>query len=246
MPSKISLFKFCTWFSAFIVMGISTAYAVDSHYEGIIEPSELVRVSSPVEGTLAQVFVDRGGTVRKGQVIATLNSQIEKAAVDLATARVEFSERKVSRNTQLYEKHLVSIHEKDEMITELEIARLQLREAKAKLKIRTLKSPLNGVVVERFLSWGEFVGDDPVISIAQIDPLYVEVVIPVEEFGKIKKNSSATIKLDFPVSREVKAKVTIVDPVIDAASETFGVRLVLPNPDHSLPAGMKCKVFFHF
>lgn len=39
-----------------------------------------------------------------------------------------------------------------------------------------------------------------------------------------------------------RARVTVVDRVVDAASGTFGVRLALPNPGHRIPAGLKCKV----
>ncbi len=244
MLLKISFYRFCVLVLALVFMGTFSAYGEDAYYDGIIEPSELVRLSSPVEGILAEVLVDRGDSVKKDQVIATLNSQIEKAAVDLAIARVKFSERKVDRNRDLYKKQLVSVHEKDEMETELEIAKLQLREAREKLEIRVLRSPVDGVVVQRFLSVGEFVSDEPVMSIAQIHPLYVEVVIPAEEFGKIKKESTAKIMLEYPVKKELKAKVSVVDPVIDAASGTFGVRLILPNPGNTLPAGIKCRVLF--
>jgi membrane fusion protein (multidrug efflux system) len=47
-----------------------------------------------------------------------------------------------------------------------------------------------------------------------------------------------------PVGGEYIAEVKIVDRVIDAASGTFGVRLELPNPNHRLQAGLKCKVIF--
>ncbi len=216
----------------------------ESYFDGIIEPSELVKVSSPVEGILAQVFFDRGDKVIVDDVIASLNSDIEKASADLALARVEFMRRKVQRNEELYKKQLVSIHDKDEMETELTIAELQHKEALEKVEIKKIKSPVNGVVVERFISRGEYVSDKPIMSIAQIDPLYVEVVIPAGEYGRIKKGTSARIKIDNPVSRELKATVSVVDTVIDAASSTFGVRLVLPNPDYSIPAGIKCRVLF--
>lgn len=228
----------------FVVINFQHAHGEEKYFEGIIEPSELVEVSSPIEGILEEVLFDRGENVKKDQIIAFLNSNIEKAAADLALARVEFSKRKVERNEDLYKKQLVSIHDKDEMATELKIAELQYKEAREKVEIKNIRSPVDGVVVERFLSRGEYVGEEPVMSIAQIDPLYVEVVIPVEEFGKVKKATYAVIKIGDPVSRQVKARVSVVDPVIDAASNTFGVRLVLPNPDYSLPAGIKCKVIF--
>jgi RND family efflux transporter MFP subunit len=226
--------------------GLQPVCAEENYFEGIIEPSALVKVSSQVNGILEEVIFDRGDNVKKDEIIAYLNSDIEKAAVDLALARVEFSRRKVLRNEDLYKKQLISIHEKDEMETELEITELQLREAHEKIEIRNIRSPVNGVVVTRFLSRGEYVGEDPVISIAQIDPLYIEVIIPAEEFGKIKKNSYARVEVELPEPGTLKARVSVVDRVIDAASSTFGVRLVLPNPDYKIPAGIKCRVFFPF
>jgi membrane fusion protein, multidrug efflux system len=224
---------------------VASVLAQQNHaFDGLIEPSEVVKVSSQVSSLLAEIIVERGDRVRKGQVIARLNSKIERAVVDLALARMEFSKRKVLRNEELYRKKLIPIHDKDEMETELRISELQLREAREKLEIRTIRSPINGVVVERFLSPGEYVGEEAFMEIARINPLYVEVVVPVEIFGKIKKGMRAEVRPEFPAARTYSARVIIVDKVIDAASGTFGVRLELPNPKYLLPAGLKCKVVF--
>jgi membrane fusion protein, multidrug efflux system len=243
---KLRLFKGTYIVITMMLVGfyVHAAFGEETYFDGIIEPSELSRVSSPVEGILEQVLFDRGEKVKENDVIACLNSDIEKASADLALARVEFMRRKCQRNEDLYKKQLISIHDKDEMETELKIAELQYKEALEKVEIKKIKSPVNGVVVERFISRGEYISDKPIMSIARIDPLYVEVVIPAEEYGRIKKGASARIKIDNPVSREVNATISVVDTVIDAASSTFGVRLVLPNPDNSLPAGVKCRVIF--
>ena len=100
------------------------------------------------------------------------------------------------------------------------------------------------MVVERFLSPGEYVEDQPILQLAQIHPLYVEVFAPVEMLGKIKVGMRAKITPQEPISGVYKARVKIVDRVVDAASGTFGVRLELPNPKYRLPAGLKCKVTF--
>ena len=134
----------------FAVLNVQYTHAEEKYFEGIIEPSELVKVSSPVEGILEEVIFDRGETVEKNQIIAFLKSNIEKAAADLALARVEFSKRKVERNEDLYKKQLLSIHDKDEMETELKIAELQYKEAREKVEIKNIRSPVDGVVVERF------------------------------------------------------------------------------------------------
>ena len=215
-------------------------------FEGLIEPSEVVKVGSPVHGILERVLVERGDRVAKGQILAGLKSSLEQAAVDLATARMKFSERKVLRNQGLDQKQLISIHEKDEMETELKIARLQLHEATERLALRTILSTIDGVVVERFLSPGEYVGEgeEAIVKIARIDPLFVEVVAPVEVFGTIEKGMLAEVIPEFRKTGCYRARVIIVDRVIDAASGTFGVRLELPNADYLIPAGLKCKVVF--
>jgi RND family efflux transporter MFP subunit len=169
---------------------------------------------------------------------------VEEAAVELARSRVEFALRKVERNEDLYRQELISIHEKDEMETELRIARLELQEAEARLSMRTIRSPVHGVVAERMLSPGEYVGEDPILEIARIHPLYVEVVVPVERFGSIQKGMEAEVRPELPGSEPRTARVIIVDRVMDAASGTFGVRLRMPNPGHRLPAGLKCRVSF--
>lgn len=227
------------FFSVVTVLGQS-----DLTFEGFIEPSEVVDISSQANGILKEVMVERGDRITKGQVIARLNSDIEEAESALAVARVDFGKRKVLRNEELYKKELVSIHDKDEMETELRISELQLREAQAKLEIRTIRSTIDGVVVERFLSPGEYVGEDPIMRIACIDPLYVEIVIPAEKFGRIKKGDRAEVSLDIPKPRKYNASVIVVDRVVDAASGTFGVRLILRNPDYLLPAGLRCKAKF--
>jgi multidrug efflux pump subunit AcrA (membrane-fusion protein) len=68
--------------------------------------------------------------------------------------------------------------------------------------------------------------------------------LPVALYGQIAEGDTATVEPEAPISGSYKAKVTVVDRLFDAASRTFGVRLVLPNPDLRLSAGMRCKVSF--
>lgn len=72
----------------------------------------------------------------------------------------------------------------------------------------------------------------------------MEVIVPIGRFGSILEGTVAEVRPEAPVGGVYQARVVIVDEVIDAASGTFGVRLELPNPDYSLPAGLKCKVLF--
>jgi len=125
------------------------------------------------------------------------------------------------------------------------MAELELVRSQALLEQRTIRSPINGVVVERTLGPGEYVRPDAnIATLASIDPLNVEAYLPVRYYGLIKVGDTATVHPDEPIGGEDTAKVSIVDQVFDAASGTFGVRLSLPNPGNRLPAGLRCRVTF--
>jgi len=240
--------------------------------DGLIEPSLVVNVGSSVPGILKTVQAERGDMIKKGQVLARLHSGVETATMELARVRseleatinerqaqVDFNLRRQRRYEELFKKKVIPFEKMDEARTNTSMALMDLEEARENLRLAklelnrsievvkrmTIYSPISGVVMERFLSPGEFIEDQPVIKLAQIHPLHVEVFAPVELLGAIKVGMQAEVTPENPVGKVYKAKVTIVDRVIDAASGTFGVRLELPNPKYRLPAGLKCKVTFH-
>jgi RND family efflux transporter MFP subunit len=237
----------------------------------LIEPYVVVNLGSGVPGLIDAVAVDRGDQVKKGQVIARLDSRVEQATIEVyraratmesniksSEARLEMSLAQHSRNEGLFRKALISADEMDEVKTtkrlaELSLleaqdarrlAELELRRATAELARRTIRSPINGVVVERFLSPGERVDEEPILKMAQLDPLRVEVFAPVEMLGGIAVGMQAEVTMQTPSSETHTARVTVVDRIVDAASGTFGVRLELRNRGYRMPAGLKCQVRF--
>jgi multidrug efflux pump subunit AcrA (membrane-fusion protein) len=134
--------------------------------------------------------------------------------------------------------------ERDRARKEHALAQHELSRAEAALGLHTVKSPIRGVVVRRILAPGEWADPPQLLELAQIDPLYVEVFAPARWLGRIDLGTQARVFPEEPIGGEHAAKVIVVDPVVDAASGTFGVRLELPNPDHAIPAGLKCRVRF--
>lgn len=212
--------------------------------ECLVEPSLVVNVGSSVDGVLEQVAFDRGDRVRKGDVVAKLQSGVETASVKLSEARVEFGRRRMERNEALYQKQLISTQERDELVTEVKLREEELKKEQETLKLRTIVSPVDGVVVERRLAPGEFIRTDKsvVMKLAQVDPLNIEVVAPARMIGSVRVGMTGRVSLApfFPGTHA--ARVVVVDKVIDAASGTLGVRLQLPNPGNRFPAGIKCSV----
>src|SRR3546814_1230583 len=89
---------------------------------------------------------------------------------------------------------------------------------------KTVYSPVNGIVTERAMSAGEYRGPSTshILTIAQINPLNVEVFAPIAQLGMVVVGDMVAIFPEDPVGGQYKARVKVVDRVFDAASGTFG------------------------
>ena len=243
-----------------------------SGYECVIEPQQVVKVASPVVGVIARLDVDRGDVVHKGQILGMLENGVEtamlalaqaratnKSPVKSAEARLQYLRLKHARVEALQKKSISSLEALQEAEAAVHVAEWQLKEAELAIEIarlefqqaeeivnqRTLRSQINGVVVERLLYPGEYRNEQtPILTLAEIDQLRVEVFLPITLYNEIHVGGRAEVRLEPPIGGAYAATVTVVDRVLDAASGTFGVRLALPNPELLLPAGIRCKIVF--
>lgn len=237
----------------------------------LIEAERTADIGSQVVGIIESIAVERGDSVKKGQTLALLKAQPERAAVALAKARQEaegevraaeaaarFAAQQLARNEDLLKRNFLSHNAVDQARADAEVARQKLAQAqenrrvasneveysRAQLSQRTIVSPFDGVVTERYLAPGERVEDKPILRVAQVDPLRVQVVAPISLYGQIKPGDSAHIVPELPGATSVRAIVARVDKVIDPASNTFRTLLRLDNPAHALPAGLRCRADF--
>ncbi len=253
-------------------LAVSPGTARAADYACLIEPMQVLKLAAPVQGLVSSVEVDRGDRVRKGQVVARLESDTEAVAVLVAQvraandtavasgrARLEFLRRKQVRNEKLRTTDAVSFAQLDEATADAHVAEAQLREAElnlamnrlevrraeAQLRQRSIVSPVDGIITERALGPGEFRNDQAhILTVAEIDPLRVEAFLPIGTFGQVKVGQAAEVTPERPIGGTYTATVTVVDHVMDAASGTIGIRLELRNPDLALPAGINCRVRF--
>lgn len=237
----------------------------------VIEPYEVVAVSSAAEGVIEKIYVERNDLVTHDQVLAQLEADVEKASlafahlnaslvteIGLRRASLEFDQRNKTRLNELYDKQAIPLHHKDEADTDAakgrwllikaqddkRLAALELVRAKAVVERKTVRSPIDGIVVARHKSAGEYVEDQPILTIARLDPLRVVVIVPVQLFGAIENGMSAQVFPELTGKGTHTATVVSVDRVIDGASGTFDVRLELPNSDYEIPSGLRCQIEF--
>jgi RND family efflux transporter MFP subunit len=245
---------------------------IDEALDCVIDPKSIVELGTAEQGILTEVLVKRGDVVAVGDEVAKLDSVLESLQVKLmklrassdvdirsSEAKLEFRRSESERVSRLHTKKIVSTKNRDEVLIERdlagyalesaeldrEMAMVEKKQAEARLARRTVHTPVAGVVMEVIMTPGEYAYEQASIArIAEINPLYVEVFVPIKYYGQVRAGGMAEVYPEAPIGGKHLAKITVVDRVFDAASRTFGVRLELDNEDHGLPAGLRCRVRF--
>ncbi|MEY4906886.1 MAG: hypothetical protein RL260_604 [Pseudomonadota bacterium] len=235
----------------------------------LLTPSRTADIGTPQAGVVERMLVDRGDTVRQGQPLALLQAAGERASVRTAEARAKaqaavsaaqatlaLARQKTERAESLHTEQFISDIALNQARTERSVAAQALQQAEdqrtvyqaesaqalAQLHQRALRSPFDGVVIDRMAQPGERVELQPLLRIADVARLRVEVVVPASPFGQVRSGTRHAVKAEVPGVPAREATVTQVDQVIDAASNTFRVRLALDNADRAVPAGARCQI----
>lgn len=247
-----------------------------AEFDCVIEPRRVIELRAPLEGVIARIAVDRGDTVRRGQELVVLDTAVDRASAAIARhrstmegavrsgeSRLAFSSSKLKRVEDLQAQNYLSAQAREEAATEQRLAQAEVLDARdnrklaelelarqlAIIELKTIHSPVDGVVVERLQHPGEFaeagVGRKPILKLAEIGTLHVEVLLPVELYGRVKPGMEVAVVPEIPAGARYTARVRVIDRLVDAASGTFGVRMELPNPQHRMPAGIRCKASFN-
>jgi RND family efflux transporter MFP subunit len=254
--------------AAFVCFWSPCAFSASQSLRCVIEPDRAADVGSPVIGIIESIAVERGDFVREGQVLARLSAGVERASVDAAQVRAqaeadvraaqanyEYLQEKQVRSEGLVEKNFISKQALDQVRAEASVAEQKLAQAREQQRIakhelqlaraqlgqRSIRAPFDGIVADRYVTAGERVEEKPMFRIAKVDPLRVEIIVPVALFGTIRNGMIAKVTPDLPNIGAVDARVVLVDRLVDAASNTFRVRAELPNADGAIASGLRCK-----
>jgi RND family efflux transporter MFP subunit len=247
--------------------GVSLFVEAKTEFDCMIEPFYTVELRSPVVGLIQQLHVVRGTVVKKNAPLVTIDSGVERSAVNVAKFKSEAqgalqvaesklisAQEKAKRNRQLYEEKFVSAQALEEADAEyklaeaevksatenLQLAKLEHRQTQEMLERRVLRSPFPGVVVNVYLSPGALV--DTSESKKPILKLVETDKLRVEAFIPMKYFTNIKKGANVTIKPEAPLIITTVDGVIDSASGTFGILVELDNPSGTIPAGSRCKI----
>lgn len=241
----------------------------DGFFHGNVEDRDL-RVSFVEAERIATIIPEEGTAVRKGELLATLETVRFENEVRAAQARVRSVETQVKtaknnmdRNAQLVKTRAVALQDADNaeaqynyVLAEKEVAEAQLMIAEQKIKDSKLYAPEDGVVRKRLLNPGEFTSADrPVLQLALTNPKWVRCYMKETELAKHKLNDAASVKAD-GCAKPFKAWLGYISPTAEFMPKNietdelrpmlvYEVRFYVEDPEGILKLGapvvVECK-----
>ena len=209
--------------------------------QGLVLPLKSVSVASPVlQEVVESVLVEEGDSVKEGQVLIQLRSEKEALLVEQYKKVVEQRSFSAKGAEALSKEKMMSREAVLEKQTELELAKINLRQAEVGLKEKTVRSPLDGIVVKKHKEAGESVDRvEKLVDIVNIDKVYVHFYLNPKLLNVVKVEDPVPVR--FPVIGEQKfsGKVSFVDPRIEATSGLLLIKVQVDNPEHVIKPGMR-------
>jgi RND family efflux transporter MFP subunit len=243
----------------------------ETRLRAITTPSADITLSFVQPGCIVWVNAKNGDLVKTDQILVLQYDAVERLqllqleAESEDTTRIEASEASLDqKKVDLAKLERAAAHnaatalEVEHAKLDVKIAELSLElakfeheqairkyeEAKVSIEKMRLKSPIEGIVEEIYVEAGESVNAlDNVIRIVQINPLWIDVPVPLDKAITLTKNEIAKVTFPNPDNKIIEGKIVYIAAVADAASGTLRVRVEVPNKS-GRPAGEHVYVDF--
>ena len=202
-----------------------------------------IDVSTEVNGIINEIAFQSGETVGKDQVLIRLDDSIDRAALEALQADQALAKVQFSRVQGLMEKSVTSKSEFDEAEARYDAARARVKQQQAVIKRKQIRAPFAGLTGIRKVELGEFIEvGDAIVSLQQLDPIYVDYSLPERYLRKIELGQKITATFDAVPGKVFNGSVTALDSGIDTGTQTLKIRATLDNPDNLLRPGLFAQV----
>lgn len=220
---------------------------------GTLTPLNETTVKAKVAGELVEVTVREGETVRRGQVLARIDTTelaaraaAKRADVEAARAQRVLAEKNRTTQKTLLEKNFISQSAFDSTQSVYEVALARLRAAEADLAVAqkalgdaVLSAPISGIVAQRLAQPGERVPIDArILAIVDLSRLQLEAAVPASEIGRVKVGQPVSFRVDGFGAREFAGHIERINPSTIAGSRSINVYAVIENPEGMLRGGL--------
>ena len=206
---------------------------------GTVAAVQGVTVSADLPGTVARVAFESGRGVRKGDVLAELDTRQERAQLAAIEAQQELARLNYNRLKGLLADRVISQAEFDRAAADQKETDARLGEVHATIERKTIRAPFDGVLGIRLVNLGQYLAaGEAVVPLQSLHPIYVNFGVPQQDIGQIRVGPRIQVTARDVAGVEFSGRVTAIDSIVDQATRNIQVQATLPNTAGQLRSGM--------
>ena len=224
---------------------VSTMVAASTEWRSQVEAVGSVRavnganLSAQVAGTVSAVHFQSGADVKKGDLLLELESADDVAHLAALKATASLAQITYDRDRNLVKTNAVSQQTVDTDEGNLKNAQALVAQQQALVNYKFIRAPFAGRLGIRQVDLGQYLAaGTTIVTLQQIDPIYVDFFVPQQSLAQIKVGQAATAKVDTFPDHSFAGKVLAINSLVDAATRNVQVRAEFSNKDHLLLPGM--------
>lgn len=194
---------------------------------GQLSPLRVVGVNSQVAGALTAVNVEEGSRVTTGMVLAELDGRELAAQLRAARANLTLARATAERSEQLRQSQVVTAAEFERDQAALAAAEASVAQLETRVGFTTIRSPIDGVVTQRFVQAGDIVGGSArLFTVADLNTLVTQLPVSELEVPLLREGASVSVRVD-ALGRDVPGRIRRIFPAVDSVSRLVPVEVAI-------------------
>ncbi|GAK85445.1 probable Co/Zn/Cd efflux system membrane fusion protein [Vibrio ponticus] len=206
---------------------------------GFIEPNQGVTVANETSGVIDKISFESGTQVEEGQLLITLDSEVEKANLKSAQAKLPAAQAKYKRYQGLYKKGSISKEAYDEAGANYFSLQAEIESLKASIDRREIQAPFAGEVGIRNVYLGQYLqaGSD-IVRLEDTTVMRLRFTVSQTDISRIQLKQEVEIYVDAYPEKPFKGSISAIEPAVNVQSGLIQVQADIPNSDGKLRSGM--------
>ena len=212
---------------------------------GTVEPWIRLELLAKVSGAIAEVLVREGDAVTAGQVLARIETDDYRVALDAARAAHDLARAEYERGRVMRQTNVISVAGLESLAARQQTAAAELERARLQLDRCTITAPMDGVVKRLDAKVGFFLNvGDPMAELLQIDRVKAVVGIPESDVDAVRRLAQVELTIQALADHRLTGRVHYLAPAPDSGAFLFRLELAVDNPGHRILPGMffRCRI----
>ena len=213
---------------------------------GSLRARQGIEIRSEASGVIDGVHVESGQQVKAGDLIVTMDDEVEQATLKSAKVRLAKARRDFKRDQSLYERELLSEGEFENSRSEVESAEAMAEETQGIIFRKSIRAPFDGTVGIHSLAEGHYLAPgDEVVTLQALNTLYLDMMLPEKELERLSVGQQVSFTVPSRGDTQFNGEVRFIDARIQSSSRNILVRAEVDNAEGHLLPGMFADATIH-